>query len=129
MSRVRSWISTHRWPALLAGAAALLAAGAIAMAIGSGDSADAGSDPAQVFRDCLAEQGVELPEAPPGGEAPEPPDGFDGTPPPSGIPQAGAPAGAGDQEAFGACQELMPEPPEGEGFPPGAPQSAPLPNN
>lgn len=139
MSRVSDWISGHRWESAAVAASTLLAAVAIVFALSSGDSADAGgSDDFQAFQDCLEEQGVEVPEGPPSSEAGAPPDGEgfmppDGAPqgaPPEGGPPQGAPMfGGADQEALSACQDLMPEPPQGQGLPSGSSDSVPLPNN
>ena len=132
------WIRAHKWPALISAiAVAMLTTGAIVFAAGSGDSDSSAeaADGFQAFQNCLEEHGVDAP-VPPSGDAGAPPQGGDfpdgGAPPDSsGAPPQGAPFGDADQEAFQACGDLMPSPPDG-GFPQGGapPQGAPpLPDN
>jgi hypothetical protein len=131
----------------LAGALALAACGS------SAPSDAAGTDDAlAAYRQCMAENGVTLPEGPGGtppsgmpsggpgageeGQPGEPPEGApSGMPsdrpsgePPSGAPGGGAPAGV-DSEAFAAAQQACADlAPEGLGGPAGAPGQGPGPD-
>jgi hypothetical protein len=115
----------RRWLIGAAIAVAVLTAGVV-VAIAAGGSDDGGEDPRDAmtaFRDCMAEQGVELPAAPEGPEGGGATPFESGTPPqvpegeaPPVAPEGGLfirPGGEEQSEAMEACADLLPAPPDG----------------